>query len=231
MPSERIENVIYLIRSEKVMLDHDLALLYGVTTGALVQAVKRNAERFPADFMFQLVDAEFTNSRSQIVISSWGGRHTAFYAFTEQGVAMLSGVLRGARAVAVNVEIVRKFVRLRRLLLSQEEMARKLFALERRYDSQFKVVFDAIRQIMAPETPPEKRRIGFHPVLPGYSTYGRFPAFIRSSIPRNSGNTMLPCGVPYRLCVSPGSSATLKSHGERPRSNSTYLWVLVRTAR
>lgn len=163
VPPERIENVIYLIRSEKVMLDHDLALLYGVTTGALVQAVKRNAERFPADFMFQLADTEFANLKSQIVISSWGGRRTAPYAFTEQGVAMLSGVLRGARAVAVNVEIMRTFVRLRRLLLSQEAMARKLSALERRYDSQFKIVFDAIRQIMAPEAPPKQRRIGFRP--------------------------------------------------------------------
>lgn len=155
--------MIYLIRSEKVMLDHDLASLYGVTTGALVQAVKRNAERFPDDFMFQLSDAEFGNLKSQIVISSWGGRRTAPYAFTEQGVAMLSGVLRGERAVAVNVEIMRTFVRLRRLLLSQEAMARKLSALESRYDRNFKVIFDAIRKIMGPETPPKHRRIGFRP--------------------------------------------------------------------
>ena len=163
MPSERIEHAIYLIRSEKVMLGHDLASLYGVTTAALVQAVKRNSGRFPSDFMFQLSETEFANLKSQIVTSSWGGLRKAPYAFTEQGVAMLSGVLHSDRAVAANVEIMRTFVRLRRLLLSQEEMARKLSALERRYDQQFKVVFDAIRQIMAPEVPPKDRRIGFCP--------------------------------------------------------------------
>jgi len=163
VPSERIEHAIYLIRSEKVMLGHDLAALYGVTTAALVQAVKRNPDRFPDDFMFQLSDAEFANLKSQIVTSSWGGLRKAPYAFTEQGLAMLSGVLRSERAVAANVEIMRTFVRLRRLLLSQEELARKLSALERRYDQQFKAVFDAIRQIMAPEIPPKNRRIGFRP--------------------------------------------------------------------
>jgi hypothetical protein len=132
-----------------------------VTTGALVQAVKRNADRFPEDFMFQLSDPEFANLKSQIVISSWGGRRSAPYAFTEQGVAMLSGVLRTPRAVAVNVEIMRTFVRLRRILLSQEELARKLTLLERRYDRQFKIVFDAIREIMTPTAPPKRRRIGF----------------------------------------------------------------------
>jgi len=163
VPRERIEHAIYLIRSEKVMLGHDLAALYGVTTAALVQAVKRNPERFPEDFMFQLSDAEFANLISQIVTSSWGGHRKNPYAFTEQGVAMLSGVLRSERAVAANVEIMRTFVRLRRLLLSQEDMARKLSALEQRYDEQFKVVFDAIRQIMAPQIPPKSRRIGFRP--------------------------------------------------------------------
>ncbi len=148
VPSERIEQAIYLIRSEKVMLDQDLASLYGVTTKVLVQAVKRNSERFPPDFMFRLSNTEFANLKSQIVTSSWGGRRTAPYAFTEQGVAMLSGVLRSARAIAVNVEIMRTFVRLRRLLLSQDQLSRKLLALERRYDRQFKIVFDAIRQIM-----------------------------------------------------------------------------------
>jgi hypothetical protein len=163
VPTEQIEHAIYLIRSEKVMLGHDLASLYGVTTAALVQAVKRNPGRFPHDFMFRLSDAEFAHLKSQIVTSSWGGLRKAPYAFTEQGVAMLSGVLRSERAVAANVEIMRAFVRLRRLLLSHEEMARKLSALERRYDQQFKVVFDAIRQIMAPEIPPKSRRIGFRP--------------------------------------------------------------------
>jgi hypothetical protein len=161
LPRERIEESIYLVRSEKVILDQDLAALYGVTTGALVQAVKRNLDRFPADFMFQLSNDEFANLRSQIVTSSWGGRRTAPYAFTEQGIAMLSGVLKGERAAAVNVEIMRTFVRLRRLLMSQDEMARKLTLLERRYDQQFKIVFDAIRRLMAPEAPPKRRRIGF----------------------------------------------------------------------
>lgn len=163
MPPDRIESAIYLIREEKVMLDQDLASLYDVPTKALVQAVKRNPGRFPPDFMFQLSDEEFENLRSQIVTSSWGGRRYPPYAFTEQGVAMLSSVLRSETAVSVNVEVMRAFVRLRRLLLSQEELGRKLLALERRYDRQFKVVFDAIRQIMTPDVPPKRRRIGFRP--------------------------------------------------------------------
>jgi hypothetical protein len=163
VPRDRIESSIYLIRKEKVILDHDLASMYAVPTKALIQAVKRNAGRFPKDFMFQLSEDEFANLRSQIVTATWGGRRSPPYAFTEQGVAMLSSVLRSARAVAVNIEIVRAFVRLRRLLLSQEELGRKLLALERRYDQQFKVVFDAIRQIMAPDVPPKRRRIGFRP--------------------------------------------------------------------
>jgi hypothetical protein len=163
VPSDRIESVIYLIRKEKVVLDHNLASLYGVPTKALVQAVKRNADRFPGDFMFQLSETEFANLRSQIVTASWGGRRSPPYAFTEQGVAMLSSVLRSGRAVAVNIEIMRAFVRLRRLLLSHEDLGRKLLALESRYDRQFKVVFDAIRQIMSPDVPPKRRRIGFRP--------------------------------------------------------------------
>lgn len=159
----RIERAILLVRGEKVMLDRDLAELYGVETRALVQAVKRNCDRFPADFMFQLSGAEFSDLRSQIVMSSWGGRRTAPYAFTEQGVAMLSSVLRSARAVQVNVEIMRAFVRLRRMLQSHAELARKLETLERKYDRQFKVVFDAIREIMSPQPPPPRRQIGFHP--------------------------------------------------------------------
>ena len=145
------------------MLDHDLASLYGVPTKALVQSVKRNLDRFPDDFMFHLSEPEFAILRSQIVTSSWGGRRTPPYAFTEQGVAMLSAVVKSPRAVAVNIEIMRTFVRLRRLLLSQEELSRKLLALERRYDRQFKMVFDAIREIMAPDVPPRRRRIGFRP--------------------------------------------------------------------
>jgi hypothetical protein len=129
----------------------------------LNQAVKRNIERFPEDFMFQLSEEEFSDLKSQFVTSSWGGiRRAAPYAFTEQGVAMLSSVLRSKRAVQVNVEIMRAFVRLRRMLASNEDLARKLDALEKKYDAQFKVVFDAIRQLMAPPTP-KRRQIGFRP--------------------------------------------------------------------
>ncbi len=157
----RIEESIYFIRGEKVILDRDLAALYRVETRLLVQAVKRNRDRFPGDFMFQLSHEEFTNLRSQIVISSWGGRRTRPFAFSEQGVAMLSSILRSKRAVAVNLEIMRVFVRLRRLLFSQDDLARKLVALERRCDRKFNAVFDAIREIMNPGRPPRLRQIGF----------------------------------------------------------------------
>jgi hypothetical protein len=160
IPKERIEQSIYFIRGDKVMLDADLAGLYDVETRVLVQAVKRNLERFPPDFMFQLTKEEFENLRSQIVTSSWGGRRYLPYAFTEQGLAMLSSVLRSEKAVMVNIEIMRTFVRLRRLLASNEELKRRLDSIEKKYDTQFKVVFDAIRQLMAP--PDQKRRkIGF----------------------------------------------------------------------
>jgi len=162
VPGARIERAILLIRGEKVLLDQDLAELYGVETRALVQAVKRNLDRFPKDFMFQLTAEEFGNLKSQIVTSSWGGRRTAPYAFSEQGVAMLSSVLRSKRAVQVNIEIIRAFVRLRAMLATHADLARQLDALERKYDQQFKAVFDAIRQIMSPQPPPRKRQIGFH---------------------------------------------------------------------
>jgi phage regulator Rha-like protein len=144
------------------MHDADLAELYGVETRALIEAVKRNIERFPQDFMFQLNQDEFHILKSQFVIpsSGWGGRRTPPYAFTEQGVAMLSSVLRSKRAMQVNVEIMRAFVRLRKMLGSHADLARKLAALEKKYDTQFKVVFDAIRQLMTPPEP-KKRRIGF----------------------------------------------------------------------
>ena len=161
--SEQIERAIYLIRDEKVILDQDLAALYEVETKALVQAVKRNRNRFRPDFMFQLSEDEFADLKSQIVTSSWGGRRSRPFAFTEQGVAMLSGVLRSERAVTVNIEIMRAFVRLRRLLLTHEALAKKLASSERKYDEQFKVIFDAIRTIMAPEAPSKHRRIGFRP--------------------------------------------------------------------
>lgn len=161
MPVVGIEGLIYLIRGQKVMLDKDLAVLYGVDTRALVQAVKRNEKRFPEDFCFLLSDQEFSTLRSQIVISNRGGRRTPPYAFTEQGVAMLSGVLNSDKAIQTNVEIMRTFVRLRKLLISNSDLAEKLKALEGKYDKQFKLVFDAIREIMTPTQPPAKRRIGF----------------------------------------------------------------------
>ncbi len=158
---ERIEARILLIRGQRVMLSTELAALYGVEPRVLVQALKRNPSRLPEDFMFQLSREEFANLKSQFVISSWGGLRRAMpYAFTEQGVAMLSSVLNSHRAIQVNVEIMRAFVRLRRMLSSHADLARKLEELEKKYDTQFKVVFDAIRQLMAP---PEKARrsIGF----------------------------------------------------------------------
>ncbi len=161
VPSPRIERCILEIRGQRVMLDADLATLYGVPTKALVQAVKRNIERFPADFMLQLTTAEFSNLRSQSVTSRWGGRRYAPYAFTEQGVAMLSSVLRSPQAIRVNIEIMRAFVRLRQLLASHADLSRKLDALEKKYDRQFKVVFDAIRQLMEPPAERSKARIGF----------------------------------------------------------------------
>jgi ORF6N domain len=160
---ERIEKSIFLIRGQKVMLDSDLAELYEVPTKVFNQAVKRNRDRFPSDFMFQLTNGEFDALRSQIVtLESGRGRHRKYlpFAFTEQGVAMLSSVLRSKRAVHVNIEIMRAFVRLREILASHKDLAKKLEVLEKKYDAQFKVVFDAIRQLM---TPPEatKRKIGF----------------------------------------------------------------------
>ena len=161
IPVERIEGSILLIRGQKVMLDADLAELYGVKTKVLLQAVKRNIERFPADFMFQLTRDEFKILRSHFVTSSeWGGRRYQPYAFTEQGIAMLSSVLNSTRAIQVNIEIMRAFVKLRRILSSNAELAKELEALEKKYDAKFRVVFDAIRQLMAP--PKTKRhRIGF----------------------------------------------------------------------
>ena len=177
VPSERIERSILLIRGHKVMLDADLAALYGVETRQLVRAVKRNISRFPHDFMFQLSKDEFENLRCHFGTSSqWGGRRYPPYAFTEQGVAMLSSVLKSRRAVQVNIEIMRTFVRLRRMLASHADLARKLEALEKKYDAQFKVVFDAIRQLMMPPEPElPKKRIGFlveEPYVPYKSSRG-----------------------------------------------------------
>ena len=160
---EQIESKMFLIRSQKVMLSMHLAELYEVEPRVLVQAVKRNIERFPEDFMFQLSPEEFTNLKSQIVTSSWGGVRTAPYAFTEQGVSMLSSVLRSERAIQVNIEIMRAFVRLRQMLASNAELSRKLITLEKKYDIKFKAVFVAIRELMTPRDTKKKRPIGFAP--------------------------------------------------------------------
>jgi hypothetical protein len=158
---EMIDHAIYLIRRQNVLLSPYLAELYGVETRVLVQAVKRNIDRFPEDFMFQLSEKEFANLKSQIVTSSWGGsRRARPYAFTEQGVAMLSSVLNSKRAIHVNIEIMRAFVRLRQMLSAHKELERRLDALEGKYDSQFKIIFDAIRALMEPPAP-QKKKIGF----------------------------------------------------------------------
>ena len=161
IPLERIEHAILLLRGHRVMLDVDLAALYEVPVKRLNEQVHRNLERFPDDFMFQLTKQEDANLRSQIATSrSWGGRRTAPYAFTEQGVAMLSSVLRSPRAVQANIEIMRAFVRLRRMLQTNADLAKKLDALEAKYDGQFKVVFQAIRKLMSPPEQP-RRKIGY----------------------------------------------------------------------
>ncbi len=160
----QIEKRILFLRGHKVMLSMHLAELYKVEPRILIQAVRRNPKRFPADFMFQLTLEEVDSLRSQIVIlKNSRGKHSKYlpYAFTEQGVAMLSSVLNSERAIQVNIAIMRVFVRIRRLLGEHKDLIRRLDELERKYDTQFKVVFDAIRQLMAPPEP-SKRRIGFH---------------------------------------------------------------------
>jgi phage regulator Rha-like protein len=170
IPTERIEQAILVIRKQKVLLDRDLAELYGVPTKRLNEQVRRNIRRFPEDFMFQLTVEEALASRSQIATLKRGQNIKYLpYAFTEQGVAMLSSVLNSDRAIDVNVAIMRTFVRLRKLLATHKDLARKLKVLEQKYDSQFGVVdsqfrsvFEAIRQLMTPPSEPEKkRRIGF----------------------------------------------------------------------
>jgi hypothetical protein len=171
----QVEERIFLIRGQKVMLSHDLADLYGVQAGALNRAVKRNPTRFPSDFMFRLSGKEWDTLKCQFGISSlpgkgspavtpgWGGIRLPPFAFTEQGVAMLSSVLRSPRAVQVNIAIMRAFVRLREMLMSNADLARKLLALENKYDAQFRVVFEAIRDLMEGPAPPPRPRIGFRP--------------------------------------------------------------------
>jgi len=189
VPAERILHSIHILRGERVLLDADLAALYEVETRVLIQAVKRNLDRFPADFMVQVTDQEWTNLKSQSVISSsWGGRRTAPYAFTELGVAMLSSVLNSERAIQANISgttprsdsanalssrshpsgvrgwgpVMRAFTQLRGMLAAHADLARKMESLERKYDGQFQVVFEAIRDLMAPPVP-AKKPIGFRP--------------------------------------------------------------------
>jgi phage regulator Rha-like protein len=162
IPVERIERAILSIHGEKVMLDSDLAELYGVETKALNQAVKRNLNRFPPDFMFQLTKTE----KAEVVTNCDHLIHLKFssnlpYAFTEHGALMLANVLNSERAAQTSVQVVRAFVRLRQMLASNAELARKLEALEKKYDQQFKVVFDAIRRLMSPPEP-KRRELGFH---------------------------------------------------------------------
>ncbi|MDD2805852.1 MAG: ORF6N domain-containing protein [Elusimicrobiales bacterium] len=164
VPQEALESKILLIRGHKVMLDRDLAALYGVETKALKRSVKRNMYRFPPDFMFMLSAAEMKDLRCQFGPSSWGGHRYNAYAFTENGVAMLSSVLNSRRAIEVNVRIMRTFTRLRELLLSHRDLARRLDELEKKYDRQFKGVFDAIKALMEPPDGPEPKKItGFKP--------------------------------------------------------------------
>jgi hypothetical protein len=167
MTVKKISQKIYFIRNCRVMLDADLALLYEVETKNLNKAVRRNLDRFPEDFMFQVTPEEFEilmfqigTSRSEL--STWGGRRKLPLVFSEQGVAMLSSILRSKRAALVNIEIMRTFVQLREFLLSNKELAQKLATLEKKYDAQFKVVFDAIREMMNPTISP-KRKIGIKP--------------------------------------------------------------------
>ena len=161
MDSIRVERSIRITRGDKVILDEDLAELYGVEVKRLNEQVRRNLNRFPVDFMFQMTKQEFKDLKSQFATSNqWGGRRTPPYAFSEQGVPMLSSVLHSTRAVQVNIEIMRTFVRLRRILASHADLAERLELLEQKYDSQFRAVFDAIRQLMTSDVN-EKDSIGF----------------------------------------------------------------------
>ena len=171
LPDEFIEDTILLIRGKRVILDHDLAKLYGVATKVLNQAVKRNLERFPEDFMFQLTNAEveewegLKRLRSQIVtLKNARGTHRKYqpYAFTEHGILMLSSVLKSQRAVQVNIQIMRTFVRLRQMFVSNDILIERLDKLEANYDAKFKIVFSAIRQLMNP-TAVKRKPMGFRP--------------------------------------------------------------------
>lgn len=166
IPNEIIENKIFLIRGKKIMFDRDLAILYGVETRVLNQAVRRNSDRFPADFMFQLTKQEFDIWKSQIVISNKEkmGLRKIPLVFTEQGVAMLSSVLKSKRAIQVNIQIMRTFIKIREMIIGNKELRLKVEAMERKYDNKFQTVFDAIKRILVTqikEKPEEKNKIGF----------------------------------------------------------------------
>ena len=161
IPSEHITSKIYIIRNRKVMLDKDLAGLYGVEKRVLNQAVKRNTKRFPEDFMFELSKEEIKNLKSQIVTSSWGGSRKGFFAFTEQGVAMLASILNSNRAINVNIQIIRTFVKIRELLTTNDALNRKIMELEKKYgshDDKIKKIFDILQLLLADEN---KNEIGF----------------------------------------------------------------------
>ncbi len=160
--TEVIAAKILLIRGKRVMLDRDLAKLYEVDTRQLTRQVKRNGERFPKDFMFQLTKDELENLMCQFGTSSWGGTRKLPHVFTEQGVAMLSGVLHSKRAIQVNIQIMRAFIKLKRMLLTNVGLRRKIEAMEKKYDKQFVIVFQAIKQLLEPPPVKEKRIIGFH---------------------------------------------------------------------
>ena len=159
--TEVISAKILLIRGKRVILDKDLAKLYEVDTRQLTRQVRRNIDRFPEDFMFQLTKEEVTNLMCQIGTSSWGGTRKLPYAFTEQGVAMLSGVLHSKRAIQVNIQIMRAFIQLKRMLLTNADLRHKIEKMEKKYDKQFAIVFQAIKQLLEPLPVKEKKAIGF----------------------------------------------------------------------
>ncbi len=161
VPIERIAGKIFLIRDTKIMLDKDLAELYEIETRVLKQAVRRNIKRFPDDFMFDLTYQELRDLRSQFVMSSWGGVRYPPMAFTEQGVAMLSSVLKSDTAIQVNIQIMRAFTKLRQMLITHKDLKKKIENMEMNYDRQFKVIFDAIKQLIEPEDTTKKKKIGF----------------------------------------------------------------------
>ena len=155
---KNIQSKIYEIRNQKVMIDFDLAAMYEIETKVLNQAVKRNLDRFPDDFMFQIIEEEFNNLRSQFVTSSWGGKRYLPYAFTEQGVAMLSSVLKSKKAVQVNISIMRVFVAVKQMILGNTELSQKLSVLEAKYNKQFKDVYEAINYLMENKQQEEKQK-------------------------------------------------------------------------